>query len=118
MVADRLPSLIQPVLGAAFDAGAVRGMPSSMAKKASSTAARRRVIRNFTLVPSLTCGTICPAPRLPGPPAHEAPHYALTVGWPFTTAAMRARKLSITYTRPAFPLSENLPQRRHAGGPP
>jgi hypothetical protein len=44
--------------------------------------------------------------------------YALTAGLPFTTVAMRARKFSITYTRPAFPLSENLPQRRHAGGPP
>src|SRR6266576_1663861 len=46
-------------------------MPSSMAKKASSTAARRCIIRNFTLIPSLTCGTICPPP---GPSVHEASH--------------------------------------------
>src|ERR1700761_8678971 len=34
-------------------------MPINTAKKANSTAARRCTIRNFTLVPSLTCGIIC-----------------------------------------------------------
>jgi hypothetical protein len=33
VVAERLPSLIQPVLAAASDAEAVRGMPSSIAKR-------------------------------------------------------------------------------------
>src|SRR5205807_1234866 len=62
VVADRLPTLIQPELAAAKDAEALTGMPTSKAKKASSTAARRCVIRNFTLVPSLTCRTMCPPP--------------------------------------------------------
>jgi hypothetical protein len=71
-----------------------------MAKKASSTAARRCIIKNFTLVPFLTCGTICPPPS---PSVHEASHYALIAGLPFVTVAMQARKFSITYTRPASP---------------
>ena len=49
------------------------------------------------------------------PSVCEASHYALTAGLPFTTVAMRARKFSITYTRPASPLSKNLPQRPQAG---
>jgi hypothetical protein len=51
VVADKLPSLIQPLLAAASAAEALAGMPISKAKKASSTVARRRVIRNFTLFP-------------------------------------------------------------------
>jgi hypothetical protein len=47
--ADRLPTLIQPELAAAKDAEAVTGMLINRAKKASSTAARRCTIRNFTL---------------------------------------------------------------------
>jgi hypothetical protein len=46
---------------------------------------------------------------------YEASHYALTAGMPVTTVAMRARKFSITYTRPASPLSEKpaaTPPRR------
>jgi hypothetical protein len=40
VVADKFPSLIQPLLATALAVEAVAGMPISNAKKASSTAAR------------------------------------------------------------------------------
>jgi len=50
-------------------------MPINRAKKANSTAARRCTIRNFTLVPSLTCGIIC------SPSSHRSVRRRIT-RWP------------------------------------
>src|SRR6476646_5005036 len=65
--ADRLPTLIQPELMAAYDAEAVTGRPINRAKKANSTAARRCTIRNFnlcSLCPAGLCSCL-PAPSVP-----------------------------------------------------
>src|SRR5580700_8062584 len=60
---DRLPRLTNPVFAAAGAAEALAGMPTSRAEKASNTAGRQAMTRNFMLDPSHNAENFFPPPH-------------------------------------------------------